>query len=82
MPGSVALPSPLPSERAEFSGKLLSAAHKQKHVEQDALLLEVTRKTQRPHPLFSSLFRITICNQLSENGVPCTTHAARRSVPA
>jgi hypothetical protein len=37
MPGLI---SPLPSERSEFNGKLLNAAHKQKHVEQDALLLE------------------------------------------
>jgi len=37
MPGLI---SPLPSERTEFSGKLLNAAHKQKHAEQDALLLE------------------------------------------
>ena len=33
--------SPLPSDRADFSGKLLSAAHRQKHVDQDALLLQV-----------------------------------------
>ena len=37
MPGLI---SPLPSERTEFNGKLLNAAHKQKHAEQDALLLE------------------------------------------
>lgn len=32
--------SPLPSDRADFSGKLLSAAHREKHVDQDALLLQ------------------------------------------
>ena len=32
--------SPLPSERAEFSGKMLNATHRQKHIEQDAQLLE------------------------------------------
>jgi hypothetical protein len=34
--------SPLPSERGEFQGKLLNAAHKKKHVENDAQLLLVT----------------------------------------
>jgi len=36
MPGLV---SPLPSERADFSGKLLNAAHRKKHVDNDAQLL-------------------------------------------
>jgi hypothetical protein len=35
-----ALISPLPSDRTEFSGKLLNVSRRQKHVEQDAVLLE------------------------------------------
>lgn len=33
--------SPLPSDRAEFTGRLLNAAHKKKHADNDAQLLKV-----------------------------------------
>lgn len=41
------LVSPLPSDRTEFSGRLLNASHKQKHVDQDARLLEVSKKKKK-----------------------------------